>query len=148
MYEYISHDGIYIKVGENAKENDQLTDSAHPEDWWMHVVERPGAHVVIVYNKESLPDETVNDAATIAVYHSRAKTLPKVCVHVARVGHVIPGKHTGQVNVIEIARVKNIFMNKEHPRMERLLKTRVKVKTWNTNSGTPSCFGGKSCLSM
>lgn len=141
MYEYISQDGIYIKVGENAKENDRLTESARPEDWWMHVVDRPGAHVVIVYNKDSLPEETLNDASAIAVYHSRAKTMPKVCVHVARAGHVIPGKHTGEVNVIEIARVKNIFMNKEGPRMERLLKTRVHVKTWNTRTGILSCLG-------
>ena len=148
MYEYNSYNNIRILVGENAKENEELTAASRPEDWWMHVVERPGAHVIIAYNKDSLPNETVNDAATIAVYHSSAKTLPKVCVHVTRARHVLPGKHTGQVNVVEISRVKNIFMNKEHPRMERLLKTRVKVKTWNTNSGTPSCFGGKLCLSM
>tara|TARA_Y100000389_G_C17422162_1_gene497373 strand:+ start:1133 stop:1564 length:432 start_codon:yes stop_codon:yes gene_type:complete len=141
MYEYISHDGIYIVVGENAKENDQLTKSAHPDDWWMHVVETPGAHVVVIYNKDALPEETVNDAAVIAVHHSKAKTLKKAIVHVARAGHVLQGKHTGQVNVIEVSRVKNIFTNKERARMERLLKDRVHVQTCPTKTGILSCFG-------
>jgi predicted ribosome quality control (RQC) complex YloA/Tae2 family protein len=147
MYEYISQDDIHIMVGENAKENDHLTKSAHPDDWWMHVVDTPGAHVVIVYNKDAIPEETVNDAAAIAVHHSKAKTVKKVVVHVTRAGHVLPGKHTGQVNVIEISRVKNIFTHKERVRMERLLKDRVHNKTWNTNSGILSCFGGRSYLS-
>lgn len=143
MYEYISHDGIHIKVGENAKENDQLTKSAHPEDWWMHVVDTPGAHVVIVYNKDSLPKETVNDAATLAAHHSQSKTMKKVVVHVTRAGHVLPGKHTGQVNLVEISTVKNISMYKEQGRLERLLKTRVheKVCSAPTKTGLLSYFG-------
>ena len=141
MYEYISSDCIPILVGENAKENGQLTKSAHPDDWWMHVVDTPGAHVVIIYNKEALPEETVNDAAVIAVHHSKAKTMKKVVVHVARAGHVLPGKHTGEVNVIEISRVKNIFTNKEQGRMERLLKDRVHIQTCPTKTGILSCFG-------
>jgi predicted ribosome quality control (RQC) complex YloA/Tae2 family protein len=145
MYEYISFDNIRIFVGETAKENEELTKSSRPDDWWLHVVDRPGAHVIIQYNKDSVPKETVNDAAAIAVYHSRAKILPKVCVHIVRAMNVIPGKQTGQVNVIEIASEKNIFMNKEHLRMQRLLKTRIHNKTWNTNSGNPSCFGRKTC---
>jgi len=129
MYEYISYDNIRILVGENTKENEELATASRPEDWWMHVVERPGAHVIIAYNKDSLPKETVNDAAAIAVYHSHAKTMPKVCVHVARAKNVIPGKQKGQVNVIEVSSVKNIFMDKELFRMERLLKTRVHTPT-------------------
>ena len=97
--------------------------------------------MVVIYNKDALPEETVNDAAAIAVHHSKAKTMKKVVVHVARAGHVLPGKHTGQVNVIEVSRVKNIFTNKERARMERLLKDRVHVQTCPTKTGILSCFG-------
>jgi len=146
MYEYISQDGIHIGVGEDAKDNSKLTMTSNHMYWWMHVADAPGAHVVI-YSTDVLPKETLNDAAVIAVYHSRAKIAPKATVHMARVDHVIPGKKTGEVHVIEIVTAKTVFINKEIPRMERLLKTRVHKKVWNTSSGTLSCFGRKSCLS-
>ena len=37
MKTYISYDGIQIKVGENARENDDLTLSSYPREWWVHV---------------------------------------------------------------------------------------------------------------
>lgn len=145
MYEYISHDGIHIKVGENAKENVRLTESAHPDDWWMHVVDTPGAHVVISYNKESLPKETVNDAATLAAHHSQSKTMKKVVVHVTKAGYVTPGKHMGQVKLVEISNVTNISMYKEQGRLERLLKTRVHKNICSPliKTGLLSYFGRK-----
>ena len=47
MYTYKSLDGIQIKVGQNAKENDDLTFSSYPNEWWMHIDGGPGSHVVI-----------------------------------------------------------------------------------------------------
>lgn len=37
MLEYTSLDGTIIKVGQNAKENDELTLASAPKYWWMHV---------------------------------------------------------------------------------------------------------------
>ena len=47
MLEYTSLDGTIIQVGQNAKENDQLTISSALNYWWMHVAGCSGAHVVV-----------------------------------------------------------------------------------------------------
>ena len=36
MKTYTSVDGIKILVGENAKENDNLTMASYPNEWWMY----------------------------------------------------------------------------------------------------------------
>ena len=50
MYSYRSLDGILIKVGENAKENDALTESSYPNEWWLHADGGAGSHVVICHD--------------------------------------------------------------------------------------------------
>lgn len=54
MYTYKSLDGIQIKVGQNAKENDDLTFSSYPNEWWMHIDGGPGSHVVICYEENTI----------------------------------------------------------------------------------------------
>jgi len=49
MLEYTSLDGTVIRVGQNAKENDELTVSSSPRYWWMHVAGCSGAHVVVCH---------------------------------------------------------------------------------------------------
>jgi predicted ribosome quality control (RQC) complex YloA/Tae2 family protein len=75
MLEYTSHDGIKIQVGQNAKENDQLTMTSDPKHWWMHVSGCPGAHVVVCHEGDQLPKETKRDAAVLAVYHSKTQSI-------------------------------------------------------------------------
>ena len=76
MYEYTSYDSISIKVGQNAKENDELTMTSDPKEWWMHVSGYPGSHVVICYDGETVPKETKRDAAVLAVAVTSAVAVP------------------------------------------------------------------------
>ena len=70
--EYLSNDGIVIRVGRAASDNDMLScDIEHRDDsdWWMHVTGYPGSHVVIRYTADDLPQklpETFYDAAILA----------------------------------------------------------------------------------
>jgi len=76
---FTSFDGIEIRVGRRADDNDVL--STNPQyrdgaDWWMHTAGCPGSHVVIRSHDDSLPrqfPETLLDAAALAVKNSKAK---------------------------------------------------------------------------
>lgn len=126
MKTYTSFDGIVIKVGENAKENDNLTLSSYPNEWWMHVDGGPGAHVVICHEENTIPKETKRDAAFLAVHHSKPSNAKIVRVNLVRIDQVIKDdriKNHGQVylggEVIQLT----IFPNKEQSRLNRLTKS-------------------------
>jgi predicted ribosome quality control (RQC) complex YloA/Tae2 family protein len=127
MYTYNSLDGIKIKVGESAKENDDLTGSSYPDEWWLHVDGGPGAHVVVCHEGNILPKETKRDAAFLAVHHSKVGNVKMVRVNLTRVDQVIKCdriKNHGQVYLDgEVMRL-NVFPNKEKERLDRLLKNR------------------------
>jgi len=130
MKTYTSHDGIQIKVGENARENDDLTLSSYPREWWMHVDGGPGAHVVICHEEDTVPKETKRDAALLAVHHSKPSNVKTVRVNLARINQVIKDdriKNHGQVYLDGEIMQLTIFPNKERERLDRLLKNRNPV---------------------
>ncbi|WP_026881296.1 Rqc2 family fibronectin-binding protein [Clostridium akagii] len=69
----VSSDGIDIYVGKNNFQNDYLTlKFADKRDIWMHTKNIPGSHV-IVKNNGHIPDKTLEEAAGLAAYYSKAK---------------------------------------------------------------------------
>ena len=126
MKTYTSHDGIVIKVGENAKDNDALTMSSYPKEWWMHAAGCPGSHVIICHEGDTVPKETKRDAAVLAIHHSKAPKTKMSLVDMVRVEqiHKYANSNHGQVQLIGDYMTFTIFMNKEKDRLERLLKTR------------------------
>ena len=127
MLEYTSHDGIIIKVGQNAKENDQLTTSSSPRYWWMHVSGCSGAHVVVCYEGEQLPKETKRDAMVLAVHHSQSPDSKMSKVDLTRVEHVLWMRQAGKVQLKGEVLELTIFMRREVARLERLKKSRTTV---------------------
>jgi predicted ribosome quality control (RQC) complex YloA/Tae2 family protein len=127
MLEYISHDGIIIKVGQNAKENDHLTASSSPRYWWMHVSGCSGAHVVVCYEGEQLPKETKRDAMVLAVHHSQSPDSKMSKVDLTRVEHVLWMRQAGKVQLKGEVLELTIFMRREVARLERLKKSRTTV---------------------
>lgn len=127
MKTYTSLDGIQIKVGENAKENDSLTLSSYPREWWMHVDGGPGSHVIICHEENTIPKETKRDAALLAIHHSKSSSAKVVRVNLVRVDQVIKDeriKNHGQVYLDGEVMQLTVFMNKEKERLDRLLKNR------------------------
>jgi predicted ribosome quality control (RQC) complex YloA/Tae2 family protein len=121
MKTFTSVDGVKIHVGENAKDNDALTESAYSKEWWMHVSGHPGSHVVIALEDDVVPRETKRDAAVLAVHHSKAPTAKMNKVDLCRVSDLGMGRASGQVYLDGETTQLTIFMGKEGERLRRLL---------------------------
>lgn len=76
-YKYESSDGILMEVGKNAAQNDRLTTSAKPNEWWLHAKDMPGSHVIIHHEGE-LPQQTLKEAATLAAWYSKGQRSSSV----------------------------------------------------------------------
>lgn len=86
---FLSSDGLEILVGRNNKENDYLTlKLANNNDFWLHVKDIPGSHVIIRTNKLKLPDKTLEEAAILAAYFSKAKNSAQIPVDYTLKKHV------------------------------------------------------------
>lgn len=72
---YLSSDGYEILVGKSNLQNDELTlRIADPTDLWLHTKEIPGSHVIIRTNgKSEVPESTLEEAANLAAFYSKAK---------------------------------------------------------------------------
>ena len=79
---YISSDGYEILVGKSNLQNDELTlRTAEPTDLWLHTKDIPGSHVIIRTNGQSeLPEATMEEAANLAAFYSKAKNSSMVPV--------------------------------------------------------------------
>ena len=80
-----SSDGYDIRVGRNNAQNDRLTcKESKKTDVWLHAKDITGCHVIIScpdkgeaakFTPDELPpDRTIEEAAIIAAYYSKAKT--------------------------------------------------------------------------
>lgn len=88
---YRTTDGHLVYCGRNNIANDYLTTKlADRGDWWFHVKNQPGSHVVLLTNDgEDEPSESAfTDAAEIAAYNSKAKGGVMVPVDYTKVAKV------------------------------------------------------------
>src|SRR5258706_9889849 len=99
-------DGRVVLVGKGARENDELTfGAASPEDFWFHVADYSGSHVVVRNpGKEKDLDKTILEkAAELAAYFSQARNSSKVEVHYTKRKHVTKPRRAkpGLVRLLE-----------------------------------------------
>lgn len=86
---YLSSDGFHMYVGKNNFQNDELTFSfAVGNDWWFHVKDAPGSHVIVKTNGGELPDRTFEEAGRLAAYYSKARGGEKVEIDYVEKKHV------------------------------------------------------------
>lgn len=124
MLEYTISGNIPVRIGQNAKENDHLTNMSDPQHWWMHASGYPGSHVVICYEGQELPRDIKRDAAVLAIHHSKTPDSKMSWVDLVRVENVSSLKQYGQVTLDGKVDQLTIFMRKEKERLERILKTK------------------------
>ena len=82
--QFTSTEGLEILVGKSSRDNDTLTlKVARAEDFWLHVAEYGGSHVVLRNPKklDTPPRQSLLEAAQLAAYFSQARNAPKVEVH-------------------------------------------------------------------
>ncbi len=97
---FVTDDGFLVLVGRNNVQNDQLTlKTAKGNDIWLHTKNIPGSHVIIVTNGEEPPERSVEQAAILAAYHSKAAQSTQVPVEYtkARYVHKPNGARPGMV---------------------------------------------------
>ena len=104
-------DGREILIGKGARENDELTfDVAGADDFWLHVAEYSGSHVVVRNpGKEKDLDESILvKAAQLAAYFSQARNSSKVEVHCTKRKHVTKPRRAkpGLVRLLEFKSIK------------------------------------------
>ena len=98
FFRYRSTDGFLILVGRNNAQNDKLTlHTARGRDLWFHVKNAPGSHTVVISEGQPIPDSTREEAAQLAVLHSRQAGGAKVPVdytfvrNIRKTGDLKPG---------------------------------------------------------
>jgi predicted ribosome quality control (RQC) complex YloA/Tae2 family protein len=99
---YTSPQGETILVGKNNRQNEILTlRKADKEHYWLHTRHFPGSHVILC--SPNPDDSSLEYAAALAAWHSKARLSPKVEVVWTQVKNVkkIPGGKPGMVNYYE-----------------------------------------------
>ena len=102
---YLIESRYNLFVGKDSKNNDLLTTKfARQNDYWFHARGVPGSHVVLrVENtKEAVPKNILKKAASVAAFHSKAKTAGTVPVSFTLKKYVIKkkGMEAGKVALL------------------------------------------------
>lgn len=81
--------GYTVLCGKNNVQNDYLTMKyADRNDWWFHVKDAPGSHVVMVCGGEEPDAIDFTEAAEIAAYYSTVSDGVNVAVDYTKIRHV------------------------------------------------------------
>ena len=81
LMEFKSSGGYRILCGKNNHQNDYLTTRlASKSDYWFHVKNQPGSHVVMMTDGEEPGERDFTEAAMIAAYHSKVSEGQNVAV--------------------------------------------------------------------
>ncbi len=103
---YLIENKYHVYVGKDSQNNDLLTTKfAKQNDFWFHARSVSGSHVVLkVENtKEPVPKTILNKTASLAAYHSKAKTAGIVPVSFTLKKYVVKrkGMPVGQVSLLK-----------------------------------------------
>ena len=96
--EYTSSEGLRILVGRNNLQNDQLSlKTAKPGDLWFHTQSIPGSHVILCAGGKTPGKASIEEAAMLAAWHSRARGPAEVDYAPASALKKPPGSPPGKV---------------------------------------------------
>jgi predicted ribosome quality control (RQC) complex YloA/Tae2 family protein len=112
VVEYELDGGWRVVAGLSDDDNEYVSlELAEPDDWWFHADDVPGSHVILRARLDVDPDrKTLERAAAIAAYHSKARAAASVQVHVTRARHVKKprGAKTGTVRIANVSKSKTL----------------------------------------
>lgn len=68
-------DGFVVRVGKNARSNDQMIQKySYKDDLWLHAKDVPGSHVLIKFQAgKPFPSPVIEKAASLAAFYSKRK---------------------------------------------------------------------------
>lgn len=86
---FMTSGGYEVLCGKNNLQNDYVTTVlASKDDYWFHVKNAPGSHVVMRCGKDDPDAKDFTECAKIAVLYSSQKETPNAAVDYTRVRHV------------------------------------------------------------
>jgi predicted ribosome quality control (RQC) complex YloA/Tae2 family protein len=107
--EKIAFHGYAILVGRNNVGNDRIVkELSAPDDLWLHAQGIPGSHVLVKrLAGNEVPREVIEEAARLAVLHSKAKGSRNVPVFLTEARHVskFKGARPGLVRISKYSTV-------------------------------------------
>ncbi len=123
---YRTHDGLEVWVGRSAAGNDHLTTRlARGNDLFLHVEATPGSHVVLrTGGRKDVPQESLLDAAELAVHFSKQRQASRATVHVAPVKDVRKPKGA-KPGLVQVLRGRTVSLRRDAARLERVLAARI-----------------------
>jgi predicted ribosome quality control (RQC) complex YloA/Tae2 family protein len=87
----VADQGMVILVGRSARQNHEITfRRAGPDDLWLHAVDVPGSHVVVLAGGREVPAGVLRRAAELAAQYSAARGEAGVLVAYTRRRYVRP----------------------------------------------------------
>jgi len=118
---YRTSGGLEARVGKTSKDNDVLTfRHAGPEDVWLHARQVPGSHVVLRWSEAGAPPaRDLEEAATLAALHSKARSSGTVAVDWTRRKHVRKPRGTPPGRVM-VSHAKTVFVAPDAALEEKL----------------------------
>ena len=84
--EYVTSGGYRLLCGRNNLQNDEISlKQASRSDWWFHVKNAPGSHVVMFANGEEPSERDFTEAAMVAAYNSSLSEAKHIAVDYTQV---------------------------------------------------------------
>ncbi|HEY9746318.1 MAG TPA: NFACT family protein [Oculatellaceae cyanobacterium] len=130
-----SSEGHAIWVGKSGQGNDLIVGKlSHPNDIWLHVHQMPGSHVLVRPGKEGLSNQTLLEAATLAVWYSSARDSLNVPVIYTQCKYIrkIPHSYPGHVNY---RGEQTVFITPDPALVERLIHPPAESETSHSAFG-------------
>lgn len=114
--EFTSSDGQAIYVGRNNRQNQELTlKFARKNDYWFHVKNGPGSHVILKTEGTEPSEDVLRQCAELAAYYSRSRQSSNVEVDYTKRQFIRrhPSNQTGLVIYTDFSTLY-VTPNKEH----------------------------------
>lgn len=117
-----SADGRRILVGKGGKDNDETTlRVAGPHDLFLHTRGCPGAHVIVPLERgEEVPEQTLLDAATLALHYSKMRTAASAEITWTHRRNVSKPKGS-KPGLVQVREERVLRLRREPERLSRLL---------------------------
>lgn len=109
---YVSSEGFEVLCGKSGTGNDLIVRKyAAKEDIWFHVKGLPGSHILIKVAGRAgeLTKKTIEEAASLAAFHSKAREAGKVEVIYAEARHVKKPKGA-KPGLVTVSEFKSVYV--------------------------------------
>lgn len=119
---FISSDQIPIWVGKSARDNDDLTlHHARGKEWWFHVQDGAGSHVVVKCSNDVLLPDTLIEAAMLAGFYSTHKHETNLEIIYTRIKNIRKPKGFAPGRVL-VEHEKSLMLRMDTERLNRIIK--------------------------